>query len=170
MAWHTCASINITVRTLLGRAIGWVWRITWGPKGSLTISIKMREVKLFRHRELVWQMTWCHVPPMPELTLWHHWGLTYWSVNWVFTCWYGEINHSLGLIAKDVGYYGISYGKLFPVDEGQQALYPSYWPLDASFPVWAAGPNMVSSGLHTESCWLDEQEALPVQVQTTRTH
>ena len=51
----------------------------------------MREVRLFRHRELVWQMTWCHVPPMPEWTLWHYWGLTYWSVNWVFTCWYGEI-------------------------------------------------------------------------------
>ena len=72
------------------------------------------------------------------------------------------MNHSLGLIARDMSYYGISYGNLFPVDVGQQALYPSYWPLDASVPVLAADPAMVSSGLHTESCWLDEQDALPV--------
>ena len=69
------------------------------------------------------------------------------------------MNHSLGLIARDMSYYGISYGNLFPVDVGQQALCPPYSPLDASIPVWVADPAMVSSGLHTESCWLEEQGA-----------
>ena len=41
---------------------------------------------------------------------------------------WGDMNHSLGLIARDMSYYGISYGNLFPVDVGQQALCPPYCP------------------------------------------
>ena len=79
---------------------------------------------------------------------------------------WGDMNHSLGLIARDMRRYGISYGNLFPVDVGQQALWPPYSPLDASIPVWVTDPAMVSSGLHIESLW-PRNEVTPVTAACT---
>ena len=52
-----------------------------------------------------------------------------------FLVW-GDMNHSLGLIARDVGSYGISYGNLFPVDEGNE---PSVFHIGPLMPVCLSG-------------------------------
>ena len=67
---------------------------------------------------------------------------------------WGDMNHSLGLIARDMSYYGISYGNLFPVDVGQQALCPPYSPLDASIPAQWNIWNFLRELLWWPPCWL----------------